>query len=71
MQEDPESGAVLLAKAGESVQQASVQTSSRDKDATVPLRTGPNIQQPILADMKPDTEACASCSRPMIGIMSR
>ncbi|GIP12975.1 MULTISPECIES: glycosyl hydrolase family 18 protein [Paenibacillus] len=56
VQEDPESGAVLLAKAGESVQQASVQTSSRDKDATVPLRTGPNIQQPILADMKPDTE---------------
>ncbi|RRJ61995.1 glycosyl hydrolase [Paenibacillus oralis] len=56
VQEDPESGAVLLAKAGESVQQASVQTSSRNKDAKVPLRTGPSIHQPILADMKPDTE---------------
>lgn len=56
VQEDPESGAVLLAKAGESVQQANVQTSSRDKDAKVPLRMGPSIHQPILADMKPDTE---------------
>ncbi|MGG6314451.1 glycosyl hydrolase family 18 protein [Paenibacillus macerans] len=55
VQEDAASGAILLAKAGESVQTAAVQNASRKKDATVPLRTGPSIHQPILVDMAPDT----------------
>lgn len=55
IQEDSVSGAVLLIKAGESVQTATVQNTSRKKDAVVPLRAGPSIHNPILADMPPET----------------
>ena len=56
IQEDPESGAVLLARAGESIQTGKVLGASRKRDEPVPLRTGPSIHQPILLDMAPDTE---------------
>lgn len=52
--EDASSGAVLLYRAGESIMPAAVKAGSAKND-TVPLRTGPSIHQPILADMKADT----------------
>lgn len=55
VREDASSGAVLLYRAGESIMPAAVKSGS-DKNDTVPLRTGPSIHQPILADMKAETE---------------
>ncbi|WP_178021923.1 glycosyl hydrolase family 18 protein [uncultured Paenibacillus sp.] len=54
VREDASSGAVLLYRAGESIMPAAVKAGSGKND-TVPLRTGPSIHQPILADMKADT----------------
>lgn len=54
VREDASSGAVLLYRAGESIMPAAVKSGSGKND-TVPLRTGPSIHQPILADMKADT----------------
>nr|WP_316246750.1 glycosyl hydrolase family 18 protein [Paenibacillus ihumii] len=51
--EDAASGAVLLYRAGETIQMAHVQTSSRSKDATVAMRQDSSIHAPILAEMKP------------------
>lgn len=53
--EDVESGAVLLMKAGENVQNAQVQNASGKKDDTVPLRQEASIHTPILADMPDGT----------------
>lgn len=51
--EDGDSGAVLLYRAGESIQMAHVQSSSQKKDVTVTMRQGNSIHTPILAEMKP------------------
>ncbi|AZK48928.1 glycosyl hydrolase family 18 protein [Paenibacillus lentus] len=51
--EDSGSGAVLLYRAGESIQMAHVQSSSKRKDVTVTMRQGNSIHTPILAEMKP------------------
>ncbi|MEK4512706.1 MULTISPECIES: glycosyl hydrolase family 18 protein [Paenibacillus] len=53
--EDAQSGTVLLLKAGDSVQNAVVQSTSGKQDSTVPLRQGNNIHTPILADMPEGT----------------
>ncbi|CAM4492933.1 glycosyl hydrolase family 18 protein [Paenibacillus phoenicis] len=55
VQEDTDSGAVLLYRAGEKILPAAVDSGSSKKDSTVPLRTGPSIHQPILADMPEET----------------
>lgn len=53
VQEDQESGAVLLMKAGESVPLASVKGEAKDTEA---LRTEPDIHAPIVADMPGGTK---------------
>ncbi len=55
VQEDASTGAVLLYRAGESLMPAAINTGSGKKDGTIPLRTGPSIHEPILADMKDET----------------
>lgn len=55
VQEDAASGVVLLYRAGEKIFPAVVDSGSSKKDSTVPLRTGPSIHQPILADMPEET----------------
>lgn len=55
VQEDAASGVVLLYRAGEKILPAAVDSGSSKKDSTVPLRTGPSIHQPILADMLEET----------------
>ncbi|MEC2344611.1 glycosyl hydrolase family 18 protein [Paenibacillus barengoltzii] len=55
VQEDAASGVVLLYRAGEKIFPAVVDSGSGKKDSTVPLRTGPSIHQPILADMPEET----------------
>lgn len=55
VQEDADSGAVLLYRAGEKILPAVIDSGSSKKDRTVPLRTGPSIHQPILADMPEET----------------
>ncbi|EOS58782.1 glycosyl hydrolase family 18 protein [Paenibacillus barengoltzii] len=55
VQEDAASGVVLLYRAGEKIFPAVVGSGSSKKDSTVPLRTGPSIHQPILADMPEET----------------
>lgn len=56
VREDKDSGAVFLIKAGEQVQSAAVQFSSKDKNATVPMRNGQSIRAPIVADMVNGTQ---------------
>ncbi|MDU0329080.1 MULTISPECIES: glycosyl hydrolase family 18 protein [Paenibacillus] len=55
VKEDAASGVVLLYRAGEKILPAVVDSGSSKKDSTVPLRTGPSIHQPILADMPEET----------------
>ncbi|MGN8772080.1 glycosyl hydrolase family 18 protein [Paenibacillus barengoltzii] len=55
VKEDADSGVVLLYRAGEKILPAVVDSGSSKKDSTVPLRTGPSIHQPILADMPEET----------------
>lgn len=51
LREDSETGIVTLYKAGDSIQQAKV-VSFKKKTRTVPLRVGPSIHEPILADVQ-------------------
>ncbi|MCJ8014473.1 glycosyl hydrolase family 18 protein [Paenibacillus sp. KQZ6P-2] len=46
--EDPDTGAVLLMNAGDTIQMGKVNGAA---DATIPLRKGPSKHEPILADM--------------------
>lgn len=52
IQENKETGAVVLMKAGESIQTARITDSSGKDNKTIPLRAGSSIHSPILADMK-------------------
>lgn len=49
IREDNQTGIVSVAQAGEPLQWGKIQM--KDKEETIPLRTGPSIQEPILGDL--------------------
>ncbi|MDM5281708.1 glycosyl hydrolase family 18 protein [Paenibacillus silvae] len=55
VQEDTTTGAVILMRGGDTIQYASIDTRSSDKDKTVPLYKRGDETSPILTDMQQNT----------------
>lgn len=50
VEEHPETGIVMLMRAGDRIKMAKV-PAQKDQEETVPMRTGPSIHEPIVADI--------------------
>lgn len=53
VEESAETGAVFIYRPGEIIQRAAIRGKGEER---VPLRTGPSIKEPIVADLEPGTE---------------
>ncbi|MDF2962187.1 MAG: glycosyl hydrolase [Paenibacillus sp.] len=56
LRESPETGAVILVKEGDTVEWAKTVSYADKPEKTIPMRNGPSIKSPILADLKQQEE---------------